>query len=197
MKSITVPGMDIRPYGWDSLLLEVDDPAGWFQALTRKRAGGELVCEEIVPAAETVMLRGVSRTPDFGSVEIGPTPEGAVEVVIPVRWDGVDLEDVGRMWDKDPPTVMRETRFTVAFCGFAPGFAYLTGLPFPVPRLDSPRTKVPKGSVAVAGLYAGIYPRSSPGGWRLLGTSDIDLFNLERDRPALLEPGTSVRFVDA
>jgi KipI family sensor histidine kinase inhibitor len=94
---------------------------------------------------------------------------------------------------------MARTEFTVAFCGFSPGFGYLTGLPerFHVPRLSTPRMKVPAGAVAVAGPYAGVYPRSSPGGWRLLGHTALSLFDPQRDEPALLTPGTRVRFTNA
>ncbi len=193
VRSVTVRCMrvNVRPYGWDSLLLEVDDPAAWFRAL---RGSDELVCEEIVPGARTVLLRGVRRAPDFASLSVDSVAEAGREIVVPVQWDGPDLDDVAGRWDADPVSVMRGTDFTVAFCGFAPGFAYLSGLATPVPRLDSPRTSVPKGSVAVAGAYAGIYPRSSPGGWRLLGRTEIELFDLSRDPPALLEPGTRVRF---
>jgi KipI family sensor histidine kinase inhibitor len=88
---------------------------------------------------------------------------------------------------------------TVAFCGFAPGFAYLTGLPaeWTAPRLPSPRAKVPAGSVALAGTYAGIYPTASPGGWRLVGRTDVRLFDVDSETPALLTPGTRVWLDDA
>ena len=89
------------------------------------------------------------------------------------------------------------TVYTVSFVGFAPGFAYLVdGDPrLEVPRRDSPRTKVPAGSVALAGTYSGIYPRSSPGGWQIIGTTDAVLWDVHRDPPALLRPGGIVRFV--
>ena len=85
----------------------------------------------------------------------------------------------------------------VAFGGFAPGFAYLAGGD---PRLDverraEPRTSVPPGSVGLAGEFSGIYPRASPGGWQLIGHTDAVLWDLERG--ALLEPGGTVRFVEA
>lgn len=91
------------------------------------------------------------------------------------------------------------TEFTVAFCGFAPGFGYLTGLPsrYDVPRRATPRTAVPAGSVALAGPYTGVYPRSSPGGWQLIGTTDAVLWDHTRVPAALLAPGTRVRFVGA
>ena len=83
------------------------------------------------------------------------------------------------------------------FGGFAPGFAYLAGGDprLRVPRLDAPRASVPAGSVGLAGEFSGVYPRSSPGGWRLLGTTDVPLWDTDRDPPAILRPGVSVRFV--
>ena len=86
----------------------------------------------------------------------------------------------------------------VAFCGFAPGFAYLSGLPkkLQVPRLEEPRSKVPAGSVGLAGTFTGVYPRSSPGGWQLIARTHERLWDVDRDPPALLMPGTRVRFVD-
>ena len=87
--------------------------------------------------------------------------------------------------------------YRVAFLGFAPGFAYLAGLPedLAAPRLPSPRTQVPRGSVAIGGAYTGIYPESGPGGWRLIGRSPVALFDARRDPPAVLAPGDRVRFV--
>ena len=90
------------------------------------------------------------------------------------------------------------TELTVAFVGFAPGFAYCTGLPpeLAVPRLDRPRARVPAGAVGLAGEYTGVYPTASPGGWRLVGRTDARLWDTDRDEPALLTPGTRVRFVE-
>ena len=91
---------------------------------------------------------------------------------------------------------LTSTEFTVAFAGFAPGFAYLTGLPpeLHVPRRATPRTRVPAGSVGLAGPFAGAYPRASPGGWQLVGRTDAVLFDVARNPPALLAPGARVRF---
>jgi KipI family sensor histidine kinase inhibitor len=85
----------------------------------------------------------------------------------------------------------------VAFLGFLPGFAYLVGGDelLHVPRLDEPRTQVPAGSVAIAGPYSGVYPRASPGGWRLLGSTSTPMFDATRESPALLAPGDRVRFI--
>jgi KipI family sensor histidine kinase inhibitor len=121
-------------------------------------------------------------------------------VEIAVRYDGDDLHAVAAETGLAPHHVVEvhaSVTYTVAFCGFAPGFAYLTGLDqrLHLPRLSTPRTRVPAGSVAIAAEYAGVYPRSSPGGWRLLGRTDADLFDPDRREPALLTPGTRVRFV--
>ncbi|WP_454050764.1 5-oxoprolinase subunit B/C family protein [Cellulomonas sp. Marseille-Q8402] len=126
----------------------------------------------------------------------GPVAE---PVVLPVRYDGADLAEVARLSGLDEAEVVRRhaaATYTVAFGGFMPGFAYLTGLDpaLHVPRRASPRERVPAGSVAVAGEFAAVYPAATPGGWMLLGTCDVPLFDVDRDPPALLPPGTRVRF---
>jgi KipI family sensor histidine kinase inhibitor len=122
-------------------------------------------------------------------------------VEIPVVYDGADLADVAALLDCDEAELVRRhtaDEWTVAFCGFAPGFGYLTGqAEWNVPRRSSPRTKVPAGSVALAGEFSGVYPRESPGGWQLLGRTELAVFDLDRDPAALLQPGRRVRFVDA
>jgi KipI family sensor histidine kinase inhibitor len=89
--------------------------------------------------------------------------------------------------------------YVAAFCGFAPGFAYLTGLDpaLHLARRPSPRTRIPAGSVAIAGEYSAVYPTASPGGWHLLGRTTLDVWDVERARPNLLAPGTRVRFSGA
>jgi hypothetical protein len=124
------------------------------------------------------------------------------EVLVEVLFDGPDLSVVAERWGVDVPAVRRRligTPFRVAFCGFAPGFPYLTGLPaeLALPRLPTPRPRVPAGSVALAGPYAGIYPSASPGGWLLVGRTDLPLFDVDSDPPARLGPGTRVRMVAA
>ena len=121
-------------------------------------------------------------------------------IEVPVVYDGADLEDVAGRWGTDGEGVVERhgaIEFVSAFCGFAPGFAYLAGLPeqYAVPRLDSPRSRVPAGAVGLAGSWCGVYPSESPGGWRLLGRTDLTLWDPDRDEPALLAPGTRVRFV--
>lgn len=199
--------MRVRQVGADALLLEVDDPAGWFAELWRRREAGELAAIEIVPGATTVLVDGLA-DPARAAETIrawtpAPVPDMAPEslVEIPVEFDGEDLGAVARLWRTDDRGVvdrLRDTELRVAFCGFSPGWAYLSGLPveLAVPRLGTPRPRVPAGSVALADAYAGIYPTASPGGWLLVGRTDVNLFDPDRTPPALLSPGTRVRFVE-
>jgi KipI family sensor histidine kinase inhibitor len=193
-----------RPFGAHALLVDVDDPAAWHAELCRRRSAGELAAVDIVPAARTVLLDGVPDPAAVASLIPGWAPPpggGAVPgrlVEIPVEYGGADLPAVAAHWGVTESEVvhrLRSTELRVAFCGFAPGFAYLVGLPpeCAVPRLATPRTRVPAGSVGLAASYAAIYPTVSPGGWLLVGRTDVRLFDVERDPPALLTPGTRVR----
>ena len=202
--------MRVHPVGATALLVECepDEVEAWRAELWRRRAAGELTATEIVPGARTVLLDGL-RTPERTAEAIAgwaPPPPAAVAgrdtVSIPTRFDGPDLTAIADHWAMSVPAVVdriTRTEFRVAFCGFAPGFAYLTGLPaeLAVPRHPSPRPSVPAGSVGLAGPYAGIYPTASPGGWQLVGHTDTRLFDVDRDPPALLTPGTRVRLEPA
>jgi KipI family sensor histidine kinase inhibitor len=120
-------------------------------------------------------------------------------VRLEVDYSGPDLARVADQWGCTTQEVIElhtSLEFTSTFCGFAPGFAYLAGLPLEraVPRLASPRTRVPPGSVALADTWCGVYPSASPGGWLLIGTTDARLWDVDRPQPALLAPGTRVRF---
>ncbi|MDT0471731.1 5-oxoprolinase subunit PxpB [Streptomyces griseoviridis] len=194
--------------GADALLVEVasgEEARALHAELLRRRAEGALTVRELVPAARTVLLDGL-RDPARLAAELtaaevppAPPPSGAA-VEIPVRYDGPDLADVAALWGVTPTAaagIHADTEFTVAFCGFAPGFGYLTGLPerYDVPRRATPRTAVPAGSVALAGPYTGVYPTASPGGWQLIGRTDAVLWDHARVPAALLSPGTRVRFV--
>ncbi|MFY1597431.1 5-oxoprolinase subunit B family protein [Micromonospora sp. WMMD737] len=155
-------------------------------------------------APRTAAAPGTAAAPTAGAPTVaGEVPQGTAELVeVPVTYDGEDLPFVAEHWGVDVPAVvdrLRRTPFRVAFCGFAPGFAYLTGLPaeLAVPRLPTPRSRVPAGSVALAGPYAGIYPAASPGGWLLVGRTTMGLFDVHADPPARLTPGTRVRLVAA
>lgn len=197
----------VRPVGTHALLVEVADPAAWHAELCRRRDAGELVAVDIVPAARTVLLDGV---PDPASVATripgwaprSGTGTGPVRLVeIPIEYGGADLPAVAKHWGVPESEVVRRlsaTEFRVAFCGFVPGFAYLTGLPpeLALPRLATPRPRVPAGSLGLAASYAAIYPTDSPGGWLLVGRTDVRLFDVDSDPPALLTPGTRVRLRD-
>ncbi|CAM5602626.1 allophanate hydrolase subunit 1 [Streptomyces pilosus] len=200
--------MRVLPVGRDALLVEVssgDEAQALHAELLRRRAEGSLRAGEIVPAARTVLLDGVSEpgrlAAELTALRLPPVPPRAAETVeIPVRYDGPDLADVAAHWGVPAGEVARvhaAAVFRVAFCGFAPGFGYLTGLParYDVPRRPTPRTAVPAGAVALAGPYTGVYPRSSPGGWQLIGTTDLVLWDPARVPAAVLTPGTRVRFV--
>ncbi|MEU6480155.1 allophanate hydrolase subunit 1 [Streptomyces sp. NPDC047017] len=200
--------MRVLPAGDGALLVEVSSgPAAeaLHAELVRRRAEGLLSVREIVPAARTVLLDGladpdrVARELTAAEVPDAP-PRGERTVELPVRYDGPDLAAVAAHWKVSGPEVARihaATEFRVAFCGFAPGFGYLTGLPdhCHVPRRATPRTAVPAGAVGLAGPYTGVYPRSSPGGWQLIGTTDAVLWDHARVPAALLSPNTRVRFV--
>jgi KipI family sensor histidine kinase inhibitor len=203
--------MRMRPVGRNALLLDCDDPEqveAWRAELCRRRQAGELIAVDIVPAARTVLLDGVPDPARAAALIAGWTPRPpdparpVAEVEVPVTYDGEDLPTVAGHWGVAVPEVISRlagTRFRVAFCGFAPGFAYLTGLPndWAVPRLATPRPRVPAGSVALADAYAGIYPSASPGGWLLVGRTALTLFDVRADPPARLTPGTRVRLVPA
>ena len=204
-------------YGPRALLVECESPdqvAAFHAELLRRRTAGSLPpVEDLVPAELTVLIDGLDDpaafAADLGNWDLGgdsqvqqgeraatPAPD---PLVIPVVYDGPDLDHVAELWQTSPAevvTIHSGFEYLVAFCGFAPGFAYLTGLPqqYQLPRRNTPRTAVPTGSVAVAGPYTGIYPRPSPGGWHLLGRTDAPLWDLGRPDPALLVPGTRVRF---
>jgi KipI family sensor histidine kinase inhibitor len=162
---------------------------------------------EIVPAARTVLASfspgsaGLSRLrPLLDTVDLSQRIATAPrEVVLQVHYDGPDLELVAQTAGTDVDGVIElhtGAEYKVAFCGFAPGFGYMVGLPSALqqPRLDNPRKRVPPGSVGIAGEFTGAYPTASPGGWRLLGHTNATLFDSRRDPAALLAPGDLVRF---
>ncbi len=190
--------MELRPVGPRAVLVEVGDAATALALATWAR--GRVVADEVVPAAETVLFDGVtdlSALADWSPSETAPDGE---LVEVPVEYDGPDLAFVADAWGTDVDGVVRRHTsldFVAEFCGFAPGFAYLAGLPgdLAVPRLESPRARVPAGSVGLAGTWCAAYPSATPGGWRLIGRTDAVLWDQAREQPALLAPGTRVRFV--
>ena len=195
--------MLLRRCGTDALLVEVDSLAE--VAAVRAALHGLPGIEELVPAARTVLVKGelTQVRAALKDIDLTHAPETqSREVTVPVIYDGPDLalvaETAGITTD-EVVNLHTSAIYEVAFCGFAPGFAYLTGLPQPLqqPRLDSPRTKVPQGSVGIAGEFTAAYPRPTPGGWRLIGRTEITLCDAKAETPALLAPGDKVRFVTA
>lgn len=201
--------MRTHPAGPHALLLDcadADEVADWHADLTRRRDAGQLSAVELVPAARTVLIDGVADPTALAESLAHVRPARAAThsteapvVDVPCVYDGPDLADIARLWDTTPDGVVARhtgTEFRVAFCGFSPGFGYLTGLPaeLAVPRRPSPRSRVPTGAVGLAGEYSGIYPSPSPGGWQLIGHTDLPLFDPAARPPALLTPGTRVRF---
>ncbi|HEU5267923.1 MAG TPA: allophanate hydrolase subunit 1, partial [Jatrophihabitans sp.] len=196
----------LRPYGADALLAQPKQRAAVLPLAAA--LANEPTVAEAVPAARTLLVRrapgaklaavkALVRSVADG-LTVAQAPSGPA-VALDVHYDGPDLADVAAEVGLDADGFVRahaDGDYTVAFCGFAPGFAYLSGLAqrLQVPRLAQPRTRVPAGSVGVAGEFTGVYPRPSPGGWRLLGHTDAPLWELSRDPPALLPPGTRVRF---
>lgn len=197
----------MRPVGDRATLLELADNAAAHAAArgAAARYGDRLA--EVVPGHQTLLLVWRDAGAALSEAELAelveqpePVAPGAL-VTIRVRYDGADLEAAAAGLGTSPEGVVElhsGAVYTVAFMGFAPGFPYLIApVPSPLlelPRLGTPRTEVPTGSVAVAAGYCGIYPRSSPGGWNLLGRTEAVLFDPRREPPALLEPGARVRF---
>ncbi|WP_148574369.1 5-oxoprolinase subunit B family protein [Nocardioides caldifontis] len=200
--------MRVLPVGVDALLVEVasaEEATSLYAAARSASVGARVGVGDVVPAARTVLFDGVRDREALerwlAGVDLAarPADERRDPVVLPTVYDGEDLDDVARAWGMTRAEAVAThsgTEFTVAFCGFAPGFAYCTGLPeeLAVPRLERPRVRVPAGSVGVAGPFTGVYPRTSPGGWRLLGRTDARLWDAAAEPPALLAPGTVVRF---
>lgn len=198
-----VPRQRVLPMGRSALLVECEQPAQWALACSSEGLSGVV---DIVPAAETVLVTfatahqcEVARDRVSKISHARNQVNGGGLVTIEMRYDGIDLADVARAIGRTTHDVVQlhsEALYTVAFCGFAPGFAYLTGLSpaLRLPRRMTPRTRVPAGSVAIAAEYTAVYPGESPGGWNLLGSTEQVTWDPARDPPALLQPGTVVRF---
>lgn len=202
--------MKLFPCADQGLLVELDDldqVLALYAELVDAPPEGVI---DLVPAANTLLLRMDPARTDLQNVAKAvlaaePRPGTRADVghvEIPVTYDGEDLAEVGRLTGLGERGVIEahtSQEWTVAFCGFSPGFGYLVGVDerLHVPRRDNPRTKVPAGAVALAGEFAGVYPRESPGGWQLIGHTTAKAWDLDRDPPALLVPGIRVRFVEA
>ena len=197
--------MVVHRYGDDALLVEVADHHAALALYRAVRDAGAAV-RDVVPAARSVLLDGVADLDaverDLHAWEPAAAPAAGRVVEVPTVYDGPDLEEVARVWGMTPAEVVAThtgLEHEVAFCGFSPGFAYCAGLPehLAVPRRHDPRSRVPAGSVAVADRWTGVYPTASPGGWQLVGRTDLVLWDVSREQPATLAPLTRVRFVEA
>ena len=194
--------MSLRWYGDRALLLDSTSPLGLGAAVQLSAPVGLV---DVVPGAASVLVcfggPAEATAALAGLVSLQPIEivAAAVEVVLPVVYDGTDLGDVAVATGLSVEQVVARHsagRYVVAVTGFTPGFAYLTGLDLVLhlPRRAEPRTVVPAGSVAIADRWTGVYPAASPGGWHLLGRTATVLWDLDRDPPALLRPGVQVRF---
>ena len=217
--SVTTDAMVIgavTDYGDQALLLQFDSTAevlAWTDVLREADLPGAM---DVVPAARTVLIKldgpryqgmarqriGKLRMPPEGLERATAPVDGGADVVIGVVYDGADLDEVAKLTGLTPAEVVAahtQRPWRVGFAGFAPGFGYLVGGDerLNVPRRSEPRTKVPAGSVGLAGEFSGVYPRESPGGWQLIGRTSKEqarLWDVDRDPPALLVPGQWVQF---
>ena len=199
----------VHDYGERALLLEfdgIDEVLAWTAALRRADLPGVL---DVVPAARTVLVELASATDvdplrrRLTTLPVDPADARSggdhADVTLDVVYDGPDLDEVARLTGltaSDVVAAHTAAPVRVGFGGFAPGFAYLVGgdTRLHVPRRAEPRTRVPAGSVGLAGEFSGVYPRETPGGWQLIGRCDAVLWDVDRSPPALLEPGARVRF---
>ena len=194
--------MKLLPYGPRAVLAEFDTLAEVMSASNAWRSAALMGVVDVVPAARTVLVvhdRTLDTSQLIVPTHVTTASTTGTPVVLDVAYDGVDLAEVAQSCGLSVQAVVdlhSAAEYTVAFCGFMPGFAYLVGLPavLQLPRRSTPRTRVPEGSVAIAAEFAGVYPRESPGGWHLLGRTNATLWDDARTPPALLPPGTSVRF---
>lgn len=193
--------------GREAVLIEVEDLDAALALYEALREAGLPGMTDLVPAARTVLIRLDTAVTSPAAVRAataalrpGSTGHaGAGTVEIAVVYDGPDLAEVAGLLGMPSDEVIARhtgTPWTVAFAGFTPGFGYLTGGDprLDVPRRSSPRTRIPAGSVALAGRFSGVYPHDSPGGWQLIGHTTERMWDLERPEPALLVPGRQVIF---
>jgi allophanate hydrolase subunit 1 len=199
----------LRRCGDGALLVELDsveEVVALYEAVSARPPAG---VTDLLPAARTLLVRfePPARPDTVGAAVLAARPRPgrlaeAGEVTIPVVYDGADLAEVAALTglpEREVVAAHTGATWVVAFCGFAPGFGYLVGGD---PRLDVPRrtesrVRVPAGSVALAAGFSAVYPRESPGGWRLIGRTTLQVWDVTTDPPALLRPGTHVRFTEA
>ena len=187
-------------------LADLDQTLALLASLQRHPPHG---VEELVPAARTILVeyrasatRAETLVQDIAARSLTQGAERSDTLIeIPVHYNGEDLAEVAQILGITVDEVVQRhtgSEYTVAFTGFAPGFAYLSGghPSLNVPRRSTPRTRLPAGSVGLAGTFSGVYPQASPGGWQIIGTTPVAMWDITRAQPALLQPGYRVRFVD-
>ena len=203
--------MRFLPVNLDALMVELDS-LKQTMALTNllQSTINQWHIDEVIPAARTILIRYNPILTDANTlanhianldIATGVIVTGEL-VTIPVHYHGEDLAQVATYLGITVAEVIKrhtDNEYQVAFCGFAPGFAYMVSKnsQLNVPRLKSPRVRIPAGSVALAGEFSSVYPQASPGGWQLIGITDLAVWDLQREQPALLKPGSRVNFVDA
>jgi KipI family sensor histidine kinase inhibitor len=201
--------MRFLPVNRQAIMVELADLQQTLVLLASLQARPIDGVQELVPAARTILvyfaphrITAAQLVNAIASRDLqGTVQRSEVLVQIPVRYDGEDLAEVAQILGISAEEVVHRhtgSEWSVAFTGFAPGFAYLSGgdAIFNVPRRATPRTKVPAGAVALAGTFSAVYPQASPGGWQIIGVTDTAMWDLSRDLPALLQPGYRVQFVD-
>ncbi|WP_328389616.1 5-oxoprolinase subunit B family protein [Nocardia sp. NBC_00416] len=209
----------MRPAGDRAFLLTAADPDRVARLVAELAAQPVEGVVDILPAAETVLVTldsvrsahrvrrelervvGAVRAAGAGDVSRGTSPDTTEPVRIPTRYDGPDLAAVAETLDMRPDEVVTAHTATIwrcAFVGFAPGFGYLSATDWrlTVSRRPTARTRIPPGSVGLADAFSAVYPRQTPGGWQLIGSTELTMWDTERDPPALIRAGTRVRFVD-
>ncbi|GGK54476.1 5-oxoprolinase subunit B family protein [Nocardia camponoti] len=210
------PSTRIRPAGDRAMLITLGDSAPVHRLALALRNNAIAGVQDVLPAAETVLvtLHSVRYAPQVRRELVAllarldadaqfdvDVSRGTAQIDIPVTYDGEDLGAVADHLGITPAQVVAEhtsTVWTCAFIGFAPGFAYLASPDgrLTVPRRSQARTVIPPGAVALAAGFSAVYPRATPGGWQLIGHTDVRMWEVDRDPPALVRPGTGVRFVD-
>ncbi|MET1113430.1 MAG: 5-oxoprolinase/urea amidolyase family protein [Comamonas sp.] len=201
--------MRFLPVNLNALLVELDDLAQTLALLQSLQSEPVAGVEELIPAARTILVYfnpalvpAAQVIADIGARSLDAQVErSAHRVQIPVHYDGEDLQEMADLLGVTREELVRMhtgAEYSVAFTGFAPGFAYLSGghERLNVPRRKTPRTRIPAGAVGLAGTFSGVYPQASPGGWQIIGTTPVQMWDLERVAPSLLRPGFRVRFVD-
>jgi KipI family sensor histidine kinase inhibitor len=204
-----IKGLDIAQMGTHGLLLRTDNYRPAVLGATIRDLALDGV-SDVVPAETTLLVRCDHAAAQqavqhwleelIASYDESPLRVDREPIEIPVRYDGEDLAFVAEACSLSKEEVIRRhlgSTYVAAFCGFAPGFAYLSGLDssLQLPRRNTPRTRVPAGTVAIAATYSAVYPQESPGGWHLIGSTSTEPWDIARQPPALIEPGRQVRFV--